>query len=68
MVNVTLSDRCQATIPREIRETLDLKPGQQMQVIRYNGHVELVPTRDMASVRGFLKDMDTEVLCEIDRV
>jgi AbrB family looped-hinge helix DNA binding protein len=33
----------QITIPKEIRETLHLKPGDLLQVIRDNGRIVLVP-------------------------
>lgn len=31
MINSKLTDRCQTTVPREIRRKMGLKPGMQMQ-------------------------------------
>ena len=47
---------------------MQLKPGQQMQVIEYGNRVELIPTRSVESMRGFLKNIDTSFTREGDRV
>jgi AbrB family looped-hinge helix DNA binding protein len=60
MQTVTLSPKYQVVIPREVRESLKLCPGQKMQVIEYDGRIELIPDRDIADLRGFLKGIDTD--------
>lgn len=67
MSTVTVSPKFQVVIPRDVREELDVQPGQKMQVIPFNGRVELVPQRDIKSMRGFLKGIDTTVEREEDR-
>jgi AbrB family looped-hinge helix DNA binding protein len=55
-------------IPKQIREKLDLRPGQRVQAIQYDGRVELVPVRAMGSMRGFLAGFDTTVDRAEDRL
>jgi len=55
-------------IPKKIRETLKLKPGQKTHVIEYENRIELIPDREMSELRGFLKGIDTEFSRERDRV
>ena len=68
MHTVTVSPKYQVVIPKEIRETLRLRPGQKMRVIEYDGRIELIPDRDTAELRGFIKGIDTRIEREKDRV
>jgi len=68
MQTVTVSPKYQVVIPRSVREALHLRPGQKMQVIEYDGRIELVPERDIKELRGFLKGINTEFEREEDRV
>lgn len=52
---VTVSPKYQVVIPREIREALDLKPGQKVQALQYRDRIELVPFRPVKALRGFLR-------------
>jgi AbrB family looped-hinge helix DNA binding protein len=54
-------------IPRKVRESLDIRPGQKVQVIRYEDRIELVPVRPVRETRGFLEGIDTEVERDQDR-
>jgi AbrB family looped-hinge helix DNA binding protein len=58
MDTVTVSPKFQVVIPRRIREKLNLKPGEKLQVISINGRIELIPLRPMKEMRGFLKGYD----------
>jgi len=53
---VTVSPKFQVVIPRAIRESLGLKPGQKVQALQYQDRVELVPFRPVKSMRGFLRE------------
>ncbi|MCG8470023.1 MAG: AbrB/MazE/SpoVT family DNA-binding domain-containing protein [Gemmatimonadetes bacterium] len=53
---VTVSPKYQVVIPRSIRESLGLRPGQKVQALQYQDRVELVPFRPVKSMRGFLKE------------
>jgi AbrB family looped-hinge helix DNA binding protein len=68
METVTVSSKYQVVIPRAIRDSLDLQPGQKVQVIRYEGRIELILLRPIQETRGFLKGIDTTVEREADRV
>ncbi len=68
MQSVTVSPKYQVVIPKTIREALNLRPGQKMQVMEYAGRIELIPERDIKELRGFLKGINTEFLREADRV
>jgi len=65
---VTVSPKFQVVIPRTVREALHLRPGQKMQVVQYEGRIELIPERDIKELRGFLKGINTEFEREADRV
>jgi len=65
---VTVSPKYQVVIPKSVRETLRLKPGQKMQVIEYEGRIELIPDRDIKELRGFLKGINTDFQRGDDRV
>jgi AbrB family looped-hinge helix DNA binding protein len=68
MQTVTISPKFQIVIPKEIRETLQLTPGQKVQAILYEDRIELIPVRPMKQMRGFLKGIDTTVPREKDRL
>jgi AbrB family looped-hinge helix DNA binding protein len=68
MLTVTVSPKYQIVIPKSIRETLHLRPGQKIQVVEYEGRIELIPERDIKELRGFLKGINTEFKREKDRV
>jgi hypothetical protein len=39
-----------------------------MQVVEYEGRIELIPERDITELRGFLKGIHTEFEREADRI
>jgi hypothetical protein len=46
---------------------MNLRPGQKLQVIGYEGVIRLIPVRKVRALRGFAKGIDTAVR-EPDRV
>lgn len=68
MNTVTVSSKFQIVIPSKVRDSLDIHSGEKLQVIPYNGRIELVPVRDIKSMRGFLEGIDTSVPRDADRV
>ena len=68
MEKVTISPKFQVVIPRSIRERLNLRPGQQVQVIPYEDRVELIPLRPARELRGSLRGMPTDLTRDPDRV
>ena len=61
---VTISSKYQVVIPREIREQFDLKPGQKLAFIPYNGTLRVVIVPSIEEARGMLKGMNTDELRE----
>jgi len=68
MHSVTVSPKFQVVIPRSVRDHLQLRPGQRMQVIEYSGRVEFIPERDISELRGFVKGINTDFSREGDRI
>ena len=68
MQTVTVSPKYQVVIPKAVREALHLRPGQKMQVVEYDGRIELILERDIRELRGFLKGINTGFEREEDRV
>ena len=68
MHTVTVSPKFQVVIPRPVRDNLHLRPGQKMQVVEFDGRIELIPERDIQELRGFLKGINTDFEREADRI
>jgi AbrB family looped-hinge helix DNA binding protein len=68
MTEVTVSPKFQIVIPKEIRESMGIVSGQKVQIISYQGRIEVIPLKPMKEMRGFLKGIDTSVVREEDRV
>jgi AbrB family looped-hinge helix DNA binding protein len=62
MDTVVLSSKYQIVIPKEVRERIDLKPGQKIVVIEKDGVIHLIPQKPIREMRGFLKGIDTSQL------
>lgn len=65
---VTVSPKFQVVIPLSVRNSLGIRAGQKVQVILYEGRIELVPLTPIRKMRGFLKGIDTTIEREADRV
>ena len=68
MQTVTVSPKYQVVIPKVIREAMQLRPGQKLKIIEYDGRIELIPDKDIAELKGFLKGINTDFDREDDRV
>ena len=64
---LTISPKFQVVIPKTIRESLGLSPGQKVQAVLYGNRIELIPLEPAKRLRGFLKGVDTTVPREPDR-
>ncbi len=68
MYTVTVSPKFQVVIPKAIRKSLGLQPGQKVQAILYDNRIELIPIKPMTEMRGFLKGINTTIEREADRL
>ena len=64
MATTTISSKYQIVIPKDVREKLHLKSGQQMTVVVKAGVVYLIPERPLESFKGFLKGMNAKNIRE----
>ena len=68
MQTVTVSTKFQIVIPREIRQSLNIVPGEVLQVFNYDGRLEFVRQQEIKKMRGFLKGIDTTIERDGDRI
>lgn len=64
MEAVTISSKYQVVIPREVRKQFNLKPGQKLLFIPYNGTLRVVIVPPIKKARGMLKGMNTDNIRE----
>ena len=58
MTAVTISPKYQVVIPKEVRESMGLKPGQKVEIFQFQGRIEIVPLAPIESMRGFLQGIN----------
>lgn len=68
MISVTVSPKFQVVIPLAVRNRMQLRPGEKLQVIPYENRIELIPVKKIKSLRGALPGLDTSVPRDGDRV
>lgn len=61
METVTVSPRHQVVIPKGVRQTLGIQPGQKLEIRQISGRIELILLRGIKDMRGFLKGIKTDV-------
>ncbi len=68
METVTISPKFQVVIPRRIREAMGLRSGEKAKVVSFRNRIEIIPMRDIRSLRGYLKGIDTSLVRDGDRL
>jgi AbrB family looped-hinge helix DNA binding protein len=68
METVKISPKYQVVIPKKLRESLNLLPGQKVQMVAFEDRIEMIPVRKISEMKGFLKGIDTTVEREKDRI
>ena len=63
-----ISPKYQVVIPKLVRERMKLAVGMMVDVISYNGRIELVPLEPMKKARGIVKGIDTTIERDNDRL
>lgn len=64
MARTRVSTKFKIVIPKEVRESLDIRVGQELQAVVKGGVILLVPERTLSSLRGFAKGIATDQLRE----
>ena len=64
MEAVTISSKYQVVIPREVRKQFNLKPGQKIMFIPFNGTLRVVIVPPIKKARGMFKRMNTDNIRE----
>lgn len=59
MGRTKVSPKYQVVIPKDIREKVGIRPGQEFQVITKGGIISFVPDRPITSMRGFVRGIKT---------
>ena len=55
-MDLTLTSKGQATIPKEVREHLGVKPGDKVKCVTLpDGRVYLLPKKPLSSLKGMFK-------------
>jgi AbrB family looped-hinge helix DNA binding protein len=68
MNTVTLSNKYQLDLPKEISETFGLEAGDSFEIISYNNRIELIPIKPIQKLKGIFKGIDTNIVRENDRI
>ena len=67
MTQVTVSPKYQIVIPRKIRESMKIRPGQKLIMVVEERSIRLLPERSIKEMEGFLRGILGEFELEPDR-
>jgi AbrB family looped-hinge helix DNA binding protein len=67
MNQVTVSPKYQIVIPRKIRESMKIRPGQKLIMVAEERSIRLLPERSMKELRALLRGIPGEFEREPDR-
>lgn len=56
-MEVKVSSKYQIVIPKDVRERLNIKKGQGLEIIIKGNSITLVPEKPLSELKGFLKGM-----------
>ena len=68
MTTVTVSPKFPVVIPQKIRESLNIHPGQKVQILSVKGRIAFILLNPPRKMRGVLKGIGTELPREQGRV
>lgn len=58
---VKISKRFQVTIPKDVRQSIGLRPGMKVEIIPRGDHLTLIPLKPLWKLKGILKGIDTNI-------
>lgn len=58
MKSVTLSQKAQIVLPKDIRDAAGLRPGAKLMLIPEGNIIHIVPLHDIEAYRGMLRGSD----------
>ncbi len=61
---VTISSKYRVVIPKDVRERFNLKPGQKLVFIPFNGSIRVVVVPPIEEACGMLAGMNTDDIRE----
>lgn len=67
MSTAVLSPDFQIEIPLEVRQSLGLQPGHEVDFVEYEGSIRLVVVPPIEEARGMFPGLDTTIEREPDR-
>jgi AbrB family looped-hinge helix DNA binding protein len=67
MNQVTVSPKYQIVIPRKIRESMKIRPGQKLIMVAEERSIRLMPERSIKEIRALLRGIPGEFEREPDR-
>ena len=65
---ITISPKFQIVIPQKIQDAMGLRTGEKANVLSFRNRVVVMPVRDMRSLRGYLKGINTSFIREEDSI
>jgi AbrB family looped-hinge helix DNA binding protein len=60
MSTVTLSSKFQLSLPKALRDSMQLQPGQQFELIPLGNVIQMVPKVSIQSLRGIARGAKTD--------
>lgn len=60
MSTATLSSKFQLSLPKVLREAMQLRPGQQFELIPMGAVIQLVPKTSIETLRGIARNANPE--------
>lgn len=60
MTTATLSSKYQLSLPKALREAMNLQPGQQFELIQTGDIIQMVPKTSIRELRGKARGAKTE--------
>ena len=64
MDSATVSSKYSIVIPKNVRERIALKPGQEVFIMEKDGVIHLIPLKPIQEMKGSLKGLDTSHIRE----